>query len=630
MDTTVQTPIAEQLSYPDPDDLTLACWDHPTSYAEQITTGRIAAGSNVISICERILEDHKQYGTTPTPDGFWYDEDKAKKALYFFTYLHHVRGFLKGKRYVWQPWHRCILAELYGWKRVFHHASGDYVVPRYNRLFVEVGRKGSKTNLAVGIISHRLLFATDGAEIYGLATSHKQAGYAFGICKEQLEYLVNYIQAARFLHFNNSTFRITNLEKKNFYEVLAPKTKDDKKTNDSYNPSLVLYDEAAAIKDRTTFEDMNSGMGARPDSLQVYITTGKDDLTTFYHEERKAITTHLQEKKFERNERDLAFFYSLDKNDENFVDEDESLWVKPMPHIGHSVSYEFIRNELAASRLLPSRRHTLMVKYFNMSALDESAWMPLSRLQENRLRAGEELPRTGPCIVGIDLGIKHDFSAVTRMWEPQSGMYAWDYRAYIPRDRLLKLPEDVQKLLMQAEREGWLEVTDGDTIDMERITDYLEMTEEEYEPELYCFDPYHMLNLLVIARKREIFIDIFNQEEPDYVCKVRSIKQSFAGLSGPTKALEVAIAKRAAVHIGSDFIDWQFKNILLEWNNYDELCKLGKNRGLPVFIDNFSGLVNAMAGNLALHNTRAEETAEAQQAVSPEDSIDASQEEDHA
>lgn len=581
----------------DPDDLTNPAWNDPRNYLDMIVEGHIVAGKYVRRMAECLLESHDN-----PPESCWYDQEAAEKYLNFFGYLRHVRGELRGDRILWQPWHKAILAELYGWKREFHGRE----IQRFRTLTVEVGRKGSKTTMSEGILIHRLLFSYDGAEIYGLATSHKQAGYAFGIGKEMVSSIWGDINAARGLHINNAIHRMSH-QKGNFYQVLSPKKNTDKKTNDAYNPAVVLFDEAASIQDRATFEYMTTGMGARMNHLKIFITTDTEHLDTYYAEHKAVLKKKLDKRQWDKMPYDLAFFYGLDKDEEKKIDEDESLWVKPMPHIGHSVPFEFIRQELEDSKEIPSRRRTLLIKYFNFPAPANEAWMPVDKLQANQVLPGTDLQKTGPCMVGIDLGLKHDFSAVTIMWEPIRDQFSWLYHAWIPRSRMEQLPEEVFLLLERAAKEGWLTITDTEAIDYEEIIDFLEWVELWHDPDLYCFDPYHMLNLITAARKRKTFVHIFDEEQPEYMCKARSVRQSHASLSGPVKRLEVAIVNGRAEHQGSEFIDWQFTNTLLEWDKNDELCKLGKDRDQAVFIDDFSALTNCMAGNTMFHLTKAEE-----------------------
>ena len=582
----------------DPNDLQNPAWNDPRNYLEMVIEGDIKAGKYVRRMAECLMYYHEN-----PPDDCHYDQASADKYLLFFSYLRHVRGELRGERIDWQPWHKAILAELYGWKREFHNK----LIQRYQTLTVEVGRKGSKTTMSGGILSHRLLFSLDGAEIYGLATSYKQAGYAFGIIKEMMAAIWGDIAAARGMHINNSSLRMTH-QKGNFYQVLAPKKNTDKKTNDAYNPAMVLFDEAASIQDRTTFEYMTTGMGARREQLKIFITTDTEHLDTYYAEHKSVVKKKLEQRNWDGLKLDLAFFYGLDKGEEKLIDEDESLWIKPMPHIGHSVPYEFIRKELDDSRDLPSKRRILMCKYFNLPLPPGEAWMEIEKLQQNQTE--KKLQRTGPCIVGLDLGLKHDFSSVVRLWEPRRDHFVWDYHAWIPESRAQQLPEEVFNLLERATEDGWLSFTELQTIDIKSIVDYLEATEKRYDPELYCFDPYHMLNVTESARARETFVTIFNSDEPDYVCKARSIGTGFSGQSGPTKKLESAIVEKHAIHTGSEFIDWQFKNTQLDWNRDEELFKICKDRTQAVFIDSFSALVNAMAGNMMFHEMKAEQEIE--------------------
>jgi len=71
-----------------------------------------------------------------------------------------------------------------------------------------------------------------------------------------------------------------------------------------------------------------------------------------------------------------------------------------------------------------------------------------------------------PCIGGLDLGQTDDFAAWVRLWELDGGLLVVKARFWLPRAALAKYPD---RPYAEWERAGLLEVTEGDTTDVDLI-----------------------------------------------------------------------------------------------------------------------------------------------------------------
>lgn len=82
----------------------------------------------------------------PTPQGYYFDDAAADRAVVFFEkYLRHSKGRWAGRRFTLEPWQRDDLVRpLFGWKR----ADGSR---RYRHAYVELPRKNGKSTIAAGL-----------------------------------------------------------------------------------------------------------------------------------------------------------------------------------------------------------------------------------------------------------------------------------------------------------------------------------------------------------------------------------------------------------------------------------------------------------------------------------------------
>ena len=79
-------------------------------------------------------------------DGYHLDRKAGQKVIDFFgDCLTHVRGPMKGKPFVLEPWLAAIVGHLYGWK------SKKTGLRRYRELLLLVPRKNAKSLLGAGI-----------------------------------------------------------------------------------------------------------------------------------------------------------------------------------------------------------------------------------------------------------------------------------------------------------------------------------------------------------------------------------------------------------------------------------------------------------------------------------------------
>ena len=107
-----------------------------------------------------------------------YDEAKANHAIQFIENLSHTKGEWHGQRFILLVWQKEIVRNIFGVIR----PDG---FRQFNTAYVEIGKKGGKTELAAAIALYMLVADGErGAEIYSCAADRAQASlvYMVGLC----------------------------------------------------------------------------------------------------------------------------------------------------------------------------------------------------------------------------------------------------------------------------------------------------------------------------------------------------------------------------------------------------------------------------------------------------------------
>lgn len=98
-------------------------------YSRDVISGEIVACEKHIWACERFLNDVSREGTREFP--YVFDDEKARRFLYWMTQFKHTKGPLQGENIVPEPIQIFIFGNVYGW---VHKDTG------YRRFKKSIGR----------------------------------------------------------------------------------------------------------------------------------------------------------------------------------------------------------------------------------------------------------------------------------------------------------------------------------------------------------------------------------------------------------------------------------------------------------------------------------------------------------
>lgn len=507
--------------------LTTFDWD---AYGRDVLAGAVP----VCKWTRLAVERHYRDLATAAERGLWFSEQHAQHALESFLFLRHSKGEWAGAEFIPAPWQQFWLALAFGWMR----KDGTR---RFREVWWEVPRKNGKSTILAGVGLYLFLHDGEGgAEVYTAATKEEQAK-------------ITHSEAIRMVQRSPHLARHIGVRRDELYVPLPGHAEKyvplgrDSKTMDGLNPHCGILDEVHAHPDRTIYDVLKSGMGARRQPMIWMITTAGFDLSSFGYEmhdyAKRVLEGTAQDDGF------LGVVYTVDDPD-NWDDPQE--WAKANPNLGISVYHENLVEVVGRAKQLPSELANVKTKRLNiwlsgeMQWLDMPAWLKAADPNLKREdMAG--LPNT----LGLDLGDKRDPSALAHLfWRRENdGRLHWYcfLDTYIPED---EIDGNKNASYRKWVHEGWIQATPGNVTDQDRIEEDIRALAEQYNPQEIPFDPYQ-------ARQMSTHL-------VDEGVQMVELKPTVLNFSEPMKRLEEAVASGTFHHDGNPVLAWMLSNVVVE------------------------------------------------------------------
>jgi len=375
--------------------------DQATFYCLKVQSGEIVAGPYVRAACRRHIDDLEKGHER----GLRWDLKSAQRAIGFFKDVLTVAveesdedtGEVHNRvlPFILELWQAFIVGSLFGWR----NEGGKR---RFRRAYVEVAKGSGKSPMAAGI-GHYMLAGQkkSDAEIYSAASALDQAEIAFR-------------HAVSMWEMSPSLRRrlVPRGEKKVLQlSFINPRTKRpagffkpisaEKKGKSGPKVYCALIDEVHEHVDNSVIEMMRAGTKGNQEALIFEITNSGFDKKTVCGQEHdtsvKIVTGQNQ------NDAWFVFIASLDDGDEPF--DDESCWIKANPNLNVSIHPDYIREQVAEAKVLPSKES--LVRRLNFcqwtesekSAIPRALWMKV----ETEVNPDEMKEKCYRCFGGLDL-----------------------------------------------------------------------------------------------------------------------------------------------------------------------------------------------------------------------------------
>jgi phage terminase large subunit-like protein len=510
-------------------------------YIKNVLSGKEIACEFVKLACRRHLADLEASKTDAFP--FVFSEHQAQRVLDFFRLLRHTEGKLGGEPFNLQDNQAFALAMIFGWRQ---KADGNR---RFTQVYVEMARKGGKSQLAAGIELYcGGCEGEEGAQVYTAATTGDQAGIVFRAAKKMARYLKRDSPAmnkAIEVMMHSVIFKST--------DSFIQKVSADHGTLDGLNPHCAVIDEYHAHKNDLVKGVMQTGMGSRDNPLLMIITTaGFDKDAPCYKVERTNAVAVL---KGERRQDSLfALIYTLDEGDDW---QNPAVWRKANPNLGSTPTEKYLHDQVQdAINKGTTTRVQVLTKNFNVWLDTPKIWIPEEDVKAVMRPLVPAEYEGRPCFVANDLAATADITASARFYPPVGTQKAALFlKFWLPEDTIEKKKDETN--YRQWVDDGLITITPGNVADYAFIRKATNDFAATNAVRSISYDPWNGYQLAT-----EFTADGFET----LLCR-----QTYANLSEPLKWLEKAILSEEIEIDFNPVLLWMFRNIVLDYDSNDNI-----------------------------------------------------------
>lgn len=540
--------------------------DYVLDYCNKVLNGELVANEKIKLACKRELNDRERINNDDSFN-YYFDNKQANKAIKFMSLIPKTDG-TKLEMALFQKW---LIGSLYGWRE---KGTGNR---RYNKAFISMARKNSKTYVASCIAIASLLLEDKPAknrQVLFVSNALKQAKIGYEMVSSELRQVVKLSPALRNT-LDIKKKQITKLDDDSFIVPVAGKAE----TLDGFSPTTAIIDEYHQAKDHAIYNVIKSGMGQQKNGLLCIISTSGFNLKGAMFEDYQVMSDILNNK--QANDRQFIAIWELDDREEV---NNPACWIKANPLFEvpsvKQLMIENLSNDVATARqqndLVP-----VLVKQFNMwyqsnsdSFISHSEWS--KTIIDKPDMHGKRV------VFGIDLSKSNDLTSVSWIIPQDDGTYYCDSHSWVATKygllEKMKADNINYKALATA---GECDITDLESgvIDYQNIFDFIKrmVDENDLKVEAITYDPWSFSYLL----------GQFENEDWPLVETAQNNKT----LSFPTKQFKEYLLNKQITHPNNHLLSIAVDNSVLIYDSTGN-CRINKMKNNEK-IDPLAALMNA-------------------------------------
>lgn len=507
-------------------------------YARAVVREQIPACHWVRAACQRHLDDLDRAKKKGWP--FRFDKDAAERVCQIVELFPHIKGKWAGTPIVLEPWQKFVLCAIFGWVR---KADG---LRRFQFVYIEVPRKNAKSTLSAAVaLVMAFLDGEGGAEAYSAATTRDQARIVFETARLMVK------RSRRFRErfgVEAHAHAISQDDTASKFEPLSA----EGSTLDGLNVHMAVVDELHAHKNRSVFDALDTGMGARSQPLLWSITTAGHNRAGICYQQRSYVTKVLNGAA--EDETVFGIIYTIDEGDDPFS---AATWKKANPNYGVSVDPDDMDRLARRARENPSDQVAFLTKRLNVWVNASQAWMNMVAWEDcgQEPLALEDFEGE-PCWMGLDLASRVDVAALLMVWRRGEHYYALG-RYYLPEDAVAERSHETTGHYWGWAQEGRLTLTPGNVIDFNAIEDDIRELAGRFDTRAIAYDPWQATQLAT--------------ELQDEGLPMVEVRASTGNFSEPMKELEALVKDRRFEHGGCPVLEWMVSNVVAHYDNKDNI-----------------------------------------------------------
>lgn len=440
-------------------------------YAEDVVSGEVIAGAEVVLACKRFLADLERDDLelhTKEPDFVCGIIEKL---------MVHKQGEtitgepLTNTPLLLQPWQIFCVYNIVGF---YFKGTNER---RYKEAFIFIPRKSGKTLFVASLaFALSLLERKSGAKTYIVAASQKQALEAFSDILYTLRYRG---MDEEFRIRDNNAERSIHCE---FYDddglpngsidIEALASNPD--VHDSFNCNIAIADEIHAFKKAAQYNRFKEAMKAYTNKLMIGITTAGDDVNSFCYRRLEYCVKILNNTVVDDTM--FAFISRADTDDKGDCDYTNPLQhQKANPSYGVTIRPEDILRESLQAQNDPQQRKDFLSRSLNVYTSAMRAWFDLDEFKASDSKYNWTIDELARLPVdwygGADLSRMYDLTAAA-LYGHYKDTDICITHAFFPITMAARKADEDQIPLFGWADDGWLTMCNSPTVNIADIVNW--------------------------------------------------------------------------------------------------------------------------------------------------------------
>lgn len=431
-------------------------------YIEKCKSGEILIGHELMQMFDILLpyfeNEEIRFETA----------DAHKRIKFIEKECKHYEAPFAGKPFILTLRQKAFTEALYSFK------TFDEEVNRWIRLYQEtlllVGRKCGKTPFIAALVLAEFFCGEMGTKALCSSNDYEQADIMFQAIDSMREESHALEKVTRKnikgIHFGNPKNRKTkgkfSYQNKGNIRKISAKTG----AKEGKNIKVGAVDEAHELKNNASTMPIRQALSTQDEPLYFEMTTEgfTEDgyLDDRLKEARQVLKGELLRPRW------LIWLHTQDSEAE--VWQDEKTWVKSNPDLGVIKKWSFLRGMVEEAKTNSATRAFVLAKDFNIKQSSAQAWLQESEIINTNTFDIEDF-RGSFYIPGNDFAETTDLCASKCLLMKPGDKTVYFYSHYwIPKAKLENSPDDVD--YEQWQRDGYLTIVDGNSIDTSIVADW--------------------------------------------------------------------------------------------------------------------------------------------------------------
>ena len=471
-------------------------------------------------------------------DQYYFDEEEIQRVLTIMATFPMTKGKYSTMTFgeCMLDWQVFFIACIYGFKRNSDNTR------RYRNAMLLISRKNGKSALASLIMIYNYLFDREGSpECYSVANNADQARIVFQTCQTMLARMIDKSPAIK----STIDIRRYQILKKKDNEAVLKYLASNSSTLDGLGASTVVFDEVHEYKNDDMVNVMRSGSGHRAQPMMLFVTTTGFVLEGLLHNYYKVGKDIL----FDYAEDDTFFpmIFEIDPEDDY---NDPECWFKANPASRAGiVSIDWLKAEYQTAKN-NGNLNGFRTKNLNQFVAGSDVWIHDKEWNECAWQVDDKDLLGQPCFAGIDLSSTNDLTSIALYFPNQKVFKHYNLFPEENRNTYGKRNYSVYTNLNNA---GELTFTHGNVIDYDHVVEIVKEIAHKYDLKRIALDKWLAAQVMIMLE--ELGFD------------VHSFPQNFGTMGSAFKELTKAFMNKEISHQGSQMLNWQRNNVVLETNH---------------------------------------------------------------